>query len=763
MADNVTITANVTSGSSSNPDVTEGATVQTNVSQSTPVTGDVVQGVPVTGDVTQGVQVVGELVTGAKGDKGDTGDTGPMGPEGPQGPQGDPGAVESVNGEIGNVILDYTDVGAAATVHTHTASQVTDFDTEVSNNTDVAANTTARHTHANKVLLDTYDQTNAGIADAVAKKHSHANMTVLDNTTASFTSADETKLDGIETGADVTDATNVAAAGAFMKSVDDTDDITVGATNKFATAAEKTKLSNITVTQAVDLDTMESDLAGKQPLDTDLTDIASLAPTNDDIMQRKAGAWTNRTPVQVKTDLALTKSDVGLSNVDNTSDANKPVSTAQQTAINAKVADAINDGTTTIAPSQNAVFDALALKQPLDADLTSIAALSTTSYGRDLLTLADQAALKTTIGAATDTATGVVELATNAETTTGTDTTRATTPAGVKTVADTKQPLDATLTALAGVATAADKLIYATGPDAFTTTDLTSFARTLLDDSTAAAARSTLQVPRIASGTSSQGVGTNAKTSTIASYTLTAGDFIALTLTNGNTATAPTLNVNSGGAVTIQQTSPSPDFNAAAGAVWLLYYTGSVYVLLNNGDPVDSVYANKVNSGMDTFPRDGIFGNSVIVSQRLNLTYFTCDKIFTASQMRTITGTVAAGATPTTCKMGLYQVNADNSLTLLAKTANNTALWAATNTVYTEPFEAAGTVAMVRNQRYAFAILIDTAAATPNFQGQAWSNGNIGTYTPRLVAEVTGQTDIPSSLAAPTGVASNRPWGVVLP
>lgn len=33
-----------------------------------------------------------------------------------------------------------------------------------------------------------------------------------------FTSADETKLDGIETGADVTDATNVAAAGALMAS-----------------------------------------------------------------------------------------------------------------------------------------------------------------------------------------------------------------------------------------------------------------------------------------------------------------------------------------------------------------------------------------------------------------------------------------------------------------------------------------------------------------------------------------------------------------
>jgi hypothetical protein len=40
---------------------------------------------------------------------------------------------------------------------------------------------------------------------------------VLTATTASFTTADETKLDGIEALADVTDATNVDAAGALMK------------------------------------------------------------------------------------------------------------------------------------------------------------------------------------------------------------------------------------------------------------------------------------------------------------------------------------------------------------------------------------------------------------------------------------------------------------------------------------------------------------------------------------------------------------------
>ena len=78
-------------------------------------------------------------------------------------------------------------------------------------------------------------------------------------------------------------------------------------------------------------------LDGKQPLDSDLTAIAALTPSNDDVMQRKAGAWANRTPAQLKTDLVLVKGDVGLGNVDNTSDVNKPVSTAQQAAIDAAV------------------------------------------------------------------------------------------------------------------------------------------------------------------------------------------------------------------------------------------------------------------------------------------------------------------------------------------------------------------------------------------------------------------------------------------
>ena len=91
--------------------------------------------------------------------------------------------------------------------------------------------------------------------------------------------------------------------------------------------------------------------------------------------------------------ITLTKTDVGLANVDNTADSAKPVSTAAQTALNAKA------NTTHIHSG---------------ADITS----GTIDAAR--------------LPIATDTVSGIVELATSAEVATGTDTIRAATPAGVK-------------------------------------------------------------------------------------------------------------------------------------------------------------------------------------------------------------------------------------------------------------------------------------------------------------------------------------------
>jgi hypothetical protein len=87
-----------------------------------------------------------------------------------------------------------------------------------------------------------------------------------------------------------------------------------------------------------DVTNLVSDLAGKQPLDSDLTTIAGLTATTDNFMVAAASAWASRTPAQAKTSLVLVKADVGLGNVDNTSDANKPISTATQTALDTKAA-----------------------------------------------------------------------------------------------------------------------------------------------------------------------------------------------------------------------------------------------------------------------------------------------------------------------------------------------------------------------------------------------------------------------------------------
>lgn len=98
--------------------------------------------------------------------------------------------------------------------------------------------------------------------------------------------------------------------------------------------------------------------------------------------------------------------------------------------------------------ANGAAAAAQAASQPLDSDLTAIAALSTTAYGRALLQLADNAAFLGLIPSATEALKGIVELATAAETLTGTDTTRAVHPAGLKPLLDAK----ASTTALKAVA-----------------------------------------------------------------------------------------------------------------------------------------------------------------------------------------------------------------------------------------------------------------------------------------------------------------------
>lgn len=54
------------------------------------------------------------------------------------------------------------------------------------------------------------------------------------------------------------------------------------------------------------------------------------------------------------------------------------------------------------------------------------------------------------------------------------------------------EPYDAALASIAGLTTSADKMIYTTASDTYAVADLTSFARTILDDANAGAVRTTI-------------------------------------------------------------------------------------------------------------------------------------------------------------------------------------------------------------------------------------------------------------------------------
>jgi hypothetical protein len=212
----------------------------------------------------------------------------------------------SVWGSITGTLSDQTDLqivlnGKSDTGHTHSGYSLTThthddrYYTETETNTLLSGKSDTNHTHsdlhshANKTLLDSYNQSNANISTAVTNSHTHSNKATLDNITNAGDGNSFLANDGTYkavSGSGAVDSVNGATGTVVL----DSDDISEGTTNLYMTTTQETNFST--------------------------------AYTHSQI--------TSGNPHNID------KSDVGLGNVDNTSDTNKPISSATQTALNGK-------------------------------------------------------------------------------------------------------------------------------------------------------------------------------------------------------------------------------------------------------------------------------------------------------------------------------------------------------------------------------------------------------------------------------------------
>lgn len=157
-----------------------------------------------------------------------------------------------------------------------------------------------------------------------------------------FTATLETKLNSIEDNA-TADQTAAEIKTAYESNVD---------TNAF-TDAEKSKLAGVEPNATSDQSDSEIKTAYENNADTNAftdaektklagVELNATADTTTTIQTKRPLKTIENQSLEGSGNIDLTSSDVGLGNVDNTSDADKPISTAQQTALDGKLAKASN-------------------------------------------------------------------------------------------------------------------------------------------------------------------------------------------------------------------------------------------------------------------------------------------------------------------------------------------------------------------------------------------------------------------------------------
>lgn len=176
--------------------------------------------------------------------------------------------------------------------------------------------------------------------------------------------------------------------------------------------------------------------------------------------------------------------------------------------------------------------------------------------------------------------------------------------------------------------------------------------------------------------------------------------------------------------------------------------------------------ASNMIAGGEALPRWAASQNIATISGRLYIALFTPLVSREVSRFRTVTNATAAAAAPTLCRLGLHEVDEAGDLTLLARSANDTALWAATYTEYASPFEAAGgypgAVQLAAGVRYALSRLVVTAVAAPSSYGVFLPETAVS-RDPVLARMISGVGDIAAAIPFASTVNADRiAWQAVV-
>lgn len=218
-----------------------------------------------------------------------------------------PSEVNSVNGKTGTVIINKADVGL---------SNVPNIDA------------TNRANHIGTQLSTTISDLQETIEDTIGTKvKAGTNVSVSYNDTTG-----ETTISSIDTG-EANTASNIGTAGVGVFKQKTGTNLEF---KKINAGSNKITITDDVVNNEVDVNVVEANFTGIPQsavtnLTTDLTSKQSTLVSGTNIKTIEGQS------ILGSGNIDLTKNDVGLSNVDNTSDINKPISTSTQTALDLKV------------------------------------------------------------------------------------------------------------------------------------------------------------------------------------------------------------------------------------------------------------------------------------------------------------------------------------------------------------------------------------------------------------------------------------------